>query len=146
MLNLILDYIEAADNDQRIQLYINCVTVGKKFAKTIEMWIIKTNREATFKGTPRITRSSRDKVAVSGGSLGGGQGVGRIADSLEQLVSLKRYELGLMTAREQGDDLVLVYDSDDSRIYNEIPASQVEQYRVQRRAAKAAARANEGQG
>jgi hypothetical protein len=88
MLNLILDYIKAADNNKCIWLYLNCVTVGMKLAKTIEMWIIKTNCKATFKATPRIPSSSCDKAAMSASSLGGGQGVGRIADSLEQLVGI----------------------------------------------------------
>lgn len=94
MLNVIADYLEAEGEEERARQYARCSAIGKKYAKNLEMWINKSNREAAFRGTPRVTRGPQDRRVGSAG-VAGGQGLARVADALEELVGLKRYELGL---------------------------------------------------
>jgi hypothetical protein len=147
MLNVIIDYLEADNEEERGRLYLRCVGLGKIFAKNLELWIQKSNREASFLGTPRVTRGPKDRRPGAGGVSEGGQGLGRIADALEQLVALKRAELGsgrfprgrpspspFETPAPVAESPIVVYDSEDSRVYNHILPSQVDAYRANVRA------------
>lgn len=147
MLNVIIDYLEAQDEAERNRQYIRCVSLGKIFAKNLELWIQKSNREAAFLGTPRVTRGPKDRRPGLGGVAEGGQGLGRIADALEQLVSLKRAELGSGRFRRgraspspfehpvaAAESPIVVHDSEDSQVYNHILPSQVATYRANVRA------------
>jgi hypothetical protein len=161
MLNVIIDYLEAEDEAERGRLYLRCVGLGKVFAKNLKLWIQKSNREAAFLGTPRVTRGPKDRRPGLGGVAEGGQGLGRIADALEQLVSLKRAELGsgrfprgraspspFERPVDVAESPIVVHDSEDSQVYNHVLPRQVAAYRANVRARRLQQRSQneDGQG
>ena len=167
MLNVIMDYLEANTEEAQAETFTRCVTLGKQFAVNIEHWIKTANREASFLGTPSVTRGQHSKQARSGGAPAGSQQMGRIANALERIVALLEYGLEAYAAPAGPPSLspfaqppnvgqpsnvarapvvaespITVYDSEDSQVTHHVPPSSVPEFRAQmldRRALRAAA-------
>jgi hypothetical protein len=93
MLNVIMDYLEADTDEAKAREFVRCVALGKQFAVNIEHWIKTANREASFLGTPSVTRGQHSKQSRLGGASAGSQQMGRIANALERIVGLLEYGL-----------------------------------------------------